>query len=244
MKKLLALLLVVLMLFGFGAGAAALTPEEELEAEGRALLIQTMEDLRGDYTINNGIVHSNGNYAIINGDGTRELHLGAYIYRVFPNQKGYQKLESSEYFDWYNSDLVRSLEPKEVTEDTPIRIEELIGANIDFYVVFDGFSYGYERNTGTLTWIKGSTWEMDVKTFRKEANISLLSLDGMREASALQVKWWDFLADPWKPILNFDLGFSGIVLWSFFDLLMHAPILLPFYILLLPFILIRGLFGG
>jgi len=49
MKKLLAFLLIILMLVGFGAGVSAQTPEEEaLEAEGRALLMQTMEDLKGD----------------------------------------------------------------------------------------------------------------------------------------------------------------------------------------------------
>lgn len=95
MKKLLTLLLAVILLCGFGVGGTAqmdvaetqeeafeaeeLVPQatqEELEAEGRALFVQAMEDLRGDYTIECKpwltypssityvIAHQNGEYAI------------------------------------------------------------------------------------------------------------------------------------------------------------------------------------
>ena len=230
-KKLLAVLLAGLMLVGFGVGAAALTPEEELVAEGRALLMQAMEDLRGDYSFGRGTVHSNGNYALDLGDGTRELHLGDKIYRVFPDRKAYQQLKSSSETPW-----LRMLEPKVITEETPISIKISVSGAVEgsykMEVYFDGLRYGFSRQTGSLVEIShDGLGDMLINRFRKEADLSLFSLDGMREANALQVWLWDFPQG-----FRFDRNsvFANIF-GGFLDMMLHAPFLLPFFILILPF---------
>jgi len=202
MKKLLALLLAGLMLMGFGVGVNAETPEEleaeenvsqeiqepeaeefvpqatqeELEAEGRALLAQTMEDFKGDFT-SGSIVHSGGTYAIILSDGTRELYLNGQIYRVYPDRKAYRKLESSS-----NANRLRYYEPREITEDTPITARMIYGSDDVLEVKCNGFTYRYIDTMGIFV----------LQGFRKEANLSLLSLEGFREISERRVTLWDF----------------------------------------------------
>jgi len=206
MKKLLALLLAGLLLIGFGVGGTAQegvakTPEEltqeELEALGRALLIQTMEDLRGDYTIRNSnepIVHSNGAYAAVYKDGTKELFLGDDAFRVYSDIKVYHKISTSAPI-W-----LLLLKPKEITETTPIHVS--LREDKWLVVLFDDIQYEYFRQTGELYILRGFGDSLRIDYFYKEADTAVFSLAGMRESTALLVwlrrlpgAFWNFVGD-------------------------------------------------
>ena len=257
-KKLLAVLLAGLMLIGFGVGAAAETQEEleaqeivsqetqepeaqefvpkatqsELEAQGRALLMQTMEDLRGDYTVR-GIVHSGGNYACLNDDGTLdELIIGDEVFRIFPDHNAYQRLASTSY-------KIEFLKPKVVTEDTPITVETF---STELWVYFDGYRYDYYyKSSGALDQIVevGAFNWLNMYGFRKGADLSLFSMEGMQEVSAQQARWWDSQARTQKFFENWKAPKLGDALAFWLDTLIHAPIILPILVmqyLLTPFI--------
>jgi len=201
MKKTLALFVSVVMLCALvRVGASALTQEEELEAIGRAWLMQTMDDLRGDYTIErlslDWIVHSNGRYRIncLNREsGIYEIHSDDGVLRVFPEHSAYVKLPSSGL-----SVLVPMLTPKEITENTPIRANN--GA--PFKVTYDGTEYNYYHNrTGNdyynekLSSIRRENRSIDLRftgSFNKEADQSVFSVEGMREVSLSQAQEWDY----------------------------------------------------
>ena len=177
-KKFLALLLAAILLCSFGVGANAAAPEdmtpEELEAYGRALLMQTMEDLRGDYTINDRIVHSGGNYAFIS-EGSREIHIGGEAYLIIRNM--YMKLDSPNH-----SREVSLLEPKEITADTPISVKLDRGK----WLSITAYGYLYSFFDNMLDSINDGNWPLFINEFRNSADRSLLSIEGMREISAFQ----------------------------------------------------------
>ena len=230
MKKLLALLLAALLLVGFGVCAGAEQTQEELEAEGRTLLMDTMEMLRGDYTLwDNYIVHSNGNYALTWNDGLRDLFLMEGIYRVYLDRNAYQKLESSE-FNW----ILALLEPKAVAEDTPISVEKTWdGLRVDF----DGLCYYYKAGSLILIWIAGDgRSEQNMSGFRKGADQSVFSLGGMQEVTERDVWLWD--ASLWEILVD-RFPMLVIVPWIEFSLrtifrIASNILLIPFMILLLP----------
>jgi len=238
--KLLAVLLAGLMLIGFGVGAGAET-EEEREARGRALLIQFMEDLRGDYTfrassysISGQLVHSNGNYAIDRDDGTRELILKDGVFRVFPNHNAYQILESSNY-----SYVMHLLEPKEITESTLINVSSWTDGTL--IARCENISYGFNYfGTKDRYNIQNGMFPFSIFNFHKGADLSLFSLDGMREVSEQQVWLWDFPIR-WQEFRDDRNSVLGMMLWGLMDTLIHAPIILPLFIPLLPFFLIAGI---
>jgi len=248
-KKLLAVLLAGLMLVGFGVWVAAETEEEpeaeeivlqetqdseaqevvlqatqaELEAQGRALLMQTMEDLREDYTVR-GIVHSGGNYACLNDDGTRELIIGDEVFRVFPDRNAYQRLESTSYKNKF-------LKPKIVTDETPITVDVF---STTLRVYFDGYRYDYYyQSSGALDSIVevGAFNWLNMYGFRKGADLSLFSMEGMQEISAQQARRWDSQARIRKFFDNWKAPKLGDVLAFWLDTLIHAPIILPILIM-------------
>jgi len=191
MKKLLAALLAGLMLMGFGAGVNAQTPEE-LQAEGRALLAQTMEDLRGSYTIEGrlsfretrgdyvGVAHGGGAYAFIREDGVLDLHLEGKALRVYPDRNAYHALSLS-----YSFNYLPLLTPRQIPENIAVRswygsIEVSLG--------------------GMRCWYKnGSLWSVDddasydiaIALFTKSADASMFSLEGMREVPGLMQWVWE-----------------------------------------------------
>ena len=168
MKKLLAAVLAGSMLFGFGVGANAQTPEE-LTAEGRALLTQTMEDLRGDYTIEGrlsfretrrdyvGVVHSGGVYAFIREDGVRDVHFTGRTVRVYPDRGAYHELSSS-----YSFDYLPLLTPRQVPAS--IAVERLYES---IEVSFGGVRCWYKG--GRLWSIDDSSRDILVDRFIGEA---------------------------------------------------------------------------
>ena len=249
MKKLLALLLTGLLLIGFGVGASAETPEE-LEAEGRALLVQTMEDLRGDYTFSlrktyntsDEVVYSNGNFAFTDyAEGIRELHLDGYTYRIYLNRNIYLKNVSSS-----NVHYIRMLEPRVITEDTPISVSR---SSSGLEVYCDGLRYWYRADT--LYCISDDT-HLYISNFRKSADLSVFSLEGLREVTAEKVNQWNRYDAYWKgfpsalrnvfSLSNFFSEIYGIPMYpfdllQFFVYLIRLPemIGLSLYLLLFPY---------
>jgi len=191
MKKMLAALLAGLMLFGFGVGAGAQTPEE-LHAEGRALLAQTMEDLRRDYTIAGrlspepggrayyvGVVHSGDAYAFIREDGVRDIHFKERTVRVYPDRSAYHELSLS-----YSFGYLPLLTPKQIPGSVTVeRWYESVG------VSFGGIRYWYKN--GSLWSIDDSSRDILINKFSKEADPDVFSLDGMQKAPELQKWLWE-----------------------------------------------------
>ena len=186
MKKLLALLLAALILVGFGVGAGAEETQEELEAEGRALLMETMEMLRGEYTLEHtnenfwyawydnypynhytGVIHKAGEYVLIRDDGVRDIYFKDKVLRVYPDRNAYHsKLVLSPW--------LHLLEPKIITDDTPIRAERYSSSRGNLWVYVEDLRYSYNRTTGALVEIGqaygGGYWEFEIPNFRKRRN--------------------------------------------------------------------------
>lgn len=196
------------------AGMMDGTTQEGLEAVGRVLLKQTMEDFREDYTCRYypwpEVVHSGGNYAFLLKDGTHELHLNGQIYRVYPDRKVYHKSASAS-----EAYQLQYYTPREITEATPITVElGPYGIHVSLDDL-DDFSYYYRYDTGALDY------------FRKEVDLSLLSLDGLSETSALKVRLWDFSDRYWRV---FQSSFADVFsLSSLFDEFFGVP-LYPIYL--------------
>ena len=191
MKKLLAVLLAGLMLIGFGPGASAQTPEE-LEAEGRALLAQTMGDLKGKYTIAGGlsfqdtrkdyvgVVHGDGAYAFLREDGVRDIHFKDRVLRVYPDRNAYHALSSS-----YSFDYLPLLTPKAIPASVTVaRWYEATE------VSFGGVRYWYKKD-GLWSIDGGPSLEILINSLSKEADPDVFSLDGMREVPELQKWLWE-----------------------------------------------------
>jgi len=165
--------------------------EEELEAYGRALLMQTMEDLKGDYSIGY-IMHSGGNYVFDYAIKSYELHLGDQIFRVIPNRRAYQKLPDSP-----NTDRYQVFKPKDIAADSPISVTQPAQNQID--VTYDGIRYRYVDGnlnriyTGEKMYFYGEDEKYyNTSTLIKDrVNLSLFSIEGMREATAFELWWWD-----------------------------------------------------
>jgi len=198
MKKLLALFLSALMLCGFGAGASAQT-QEALEAEGRALLTQTMRDLRGAYTMPGNandpgayetIMCDGQAYAFVRANGVRDIHFKDRAVRVYPGRNAWHTLSSSQ-----SSQLLPLLTPKEIPAGASIAAREWYGS---IEVSYDDCSYWYKD---------GMLWSIDggpspsilIDGFSKGIDPGVFSLDGMREVPELQ-KW---LWEPQEAIARF-----------------------------------------
>jgi len=256
-KKFLALLLSAILLcsFGVGANAAApedMTPEEleaqvayaapqvltpsEVEAYGRALLMQAMEDLRGDYTISGDlyegtfrdpdrydyekVFHSNGKYTFLRyegfyhvrhgNSGTMDWFASYYdivinndIVRVYPDQGAYRRLNASP-----SADYIPMLEPKSITESTPI---EILGYNDtetgkSVQISFDGYTYRFWKDS--LHYIAMANRSYIIIDFLDKAvSQDVFSIDGYRRASNLQAWCWEnaqavreyFSKNSWPP---------------------------------------------
>ena len=191
MKKCLAVLLTGLILMGFGTGAAAQTPAE-LEAEGRALLAQTTQDLKGNFTIEGKLsaqdageyyvaaVRCDGAYAFIRADGVRDIHFKDKAVRVYLERNAYHEMSAS-----YSSDFLPLLTPKEVPEN--ISVSKQFEAT---EVSFNGCRYWYKN--GSLWSIdNSSSLEILIEDFRKQTNPGIFSLDGLQEVPELQKWLWE-----------------------------------------------------
>ncbi|MCL2494128.1 MAG: hypothetical protein FWE98_00545 [Oscillospiraceae bacterium] len=287
MKKLLALLLSAIILCSFGVGANAAPPDElleegleaqiisaappdeltqeELDALGRELLIQTMEDLKGNYTIQGSflipyerfdfieVIHRDDMFAFTDEDNRRDLLLSDRILRVYPNFNAYQLISTSN-----GSDYLPLLESKVISEDASVCVERLSSKYIQ--VSYDGTRYYFDN--GSLDAInenispRPNIW---ISSFNKEASQSAFSIEGMREASAQQIRLWQIL----EQLPGFILGGIGsvlrwigstllnILLWPLnflFAEIFYTPIIvwlliLPLMIIMLPINLIRRLFN-
>ena len=243
MKKLLALLLSAIILCSFGVGANAAPPDElleegleaqiisaaaaedltqeELDALGRELLMQTMEDLRGDYTIYwyESIVHSDGKFVVLYGDsvGTYELHLENEVLCVYPNRNLFEKWSKSRW-----SARLQLLKPKEITADTQISVTQSDG---HIYITYDGIRYSYDEEN-TFYYVSGKGLGLYAR-LSKEADLSLFSLEGMREMSALRIWLRDFF-NKFLNLLFLDMQGAPIGLF----LILLWPILWPFILML------------
>jgi len=250
-KKLLAVLLAGLMLIGFGVGAAAET-EEELEALGRALLMQTMEDLRGNYTMEarvsnsagyfnypHTITHIDKQYAFRSEtsyyeDYTEiEINFGGELVRIYPSWKTYQKI-----FEWNYADTVLQLESKDVFEDSVIEVRMIVGAEYEsgLHVKFEGNTYRYRDGTLLEIYAEHHCGTL-IEEFSKRVDQSVFSISGLREVTEDEVKQW--LAEKeafWKtPSLRRSLETwkaprLGYVFGWWLDTLIHAPFILPIII--------------
>ena len=202
-KKLLAFLLSILVCAGAGAGARAAAPEEE----ARALLTQTMEDLRGDYTMTfvdtnyfgfgeTVFVHRGEATALI-GNQTRwlpRLLLGKRVYRVygpegalliFPGRKLYARLPNAV------SGYEGLLEPKEITPDTAVRayrdggaLVAQTGEGVRVGADIPCIDSGYIYEDGALVCVWGPWHRLRITGLRREADASVFSTQGMRELPA------------------------------------------------------------
>ena len=190
------------------AQAVAAAPEdmtpEELEAYGRALLMQTMEDLRGDYTIGS-IVHSGGRYAWLNSGGTYTLYLGNETLNVFPEQNAYYRFMSG--LPYINIALavmeMQRVKPKDITADTPINVTQY-GANL--CVTYDGIRYNYNEK-GLLYSIADDKGQLRVQDYPfKEADLSLFDVSHMQKATIFQLSLWTIdWHKVWYDVLNIVL---------------------------------------
>jgi len=211
-------------------GMRDVTSQADLETLGRELLMQTMEDLRGDYTLGSSVVHSNGNYAFISNDESRELHIGGEILQTIPGRNAYYKISKSQ-----NADTLRKLTPKEVTASTAITVSRDEDKG-ELTVTIDGIRYVYNFKTGEC-----------FNNFRKGADLSVFSLDGLSETSALKARLWDLSDSYWKA---FRMSAEGILptLTNIFAEMMGVPVyplmLLVFFgcLLISPVMLILRLF--
>jgi hypothetical protein len=195
-KRIFLMPLTVVFLFGLALGVGAETTEEDLslEAKGRALLTETMDVLRGDFTIYYphrapyNVIHSNGNYFLKDFDND-ELHLGDEIFWVFTDDKYYYPIPAEESRQLR---YVRLLEPKAVAQDTAIIVTRAYSPyapkkSID--VTLDGIVYTYKED-GTLHEIRQDVKSGDVltiQTLTRTADQNALRLNGYKEASAWQV---------------------------------------------------------
>ena len=223
-KQFLALLLSAILLFSFGVGANAVTPEdmtpEELEAYGRALLMQTMEDLRGDYTLTGElfvglrfhticydygkVFHSNGKYTFLRYEGhfwnwydrdwsTAEWFI-SYHDIVADNEIVRIYPDQNAYRKLNSSpsiDYISMLEPKPIPESTPIQI-------FGPYDSDDGRSVGvlfdghlYCYWNNSLTSIENTEKFIRVEDFDKAVSQNIFSSSGYRRTSTLQAWWWE-----------------------------------------------------
>lgn len=173
--------------------APQVTPEEELEAEGRALLMQTMEDLRGEYSFGSvdtsvlnywKVMHKDGAYVFrrYTKDGNNnELHIGNEKFLVYPDRNAYLRVASLP-----SSVLLPLLEPKEITEDTPLVVSP-DGAIIS--VSCDGTTYKY-RSNGLYSISRSEGLYISGISLSKDVDASLLSINGLQVTSKLQVWSW------------------------------------------------------
>jgi len=223
-KRLLALCLSVLMLCGFGVAAGAemteeMTPEE-LEAYGRALLMQTMEIFRGDYTFEGffeyssrsddphnlrkdyeKVIHSNGNYAFFfrrgnTSTGEYDLLLENDLLHVYPERKAYQRIATAECYNY-----LPLLEPRVVTEDTPISVSKKSLPFCDqIEVLIDGYCYHYRLYNGEneyyLSGIESDATFCYISSYvEKGADQSYFDISRMRRVSDFSIWWWGFTED-------------------------------------------------
>ena len=179
------------MLMGFGTGAGAQTPGA-LEAEGRALLAQAMQDLKGNFTIEGKlclqnadayyieVVHCDGAYAFIRADGVRDIHFKDKTVRVYPERNAYHEISASRSFGF-----LPLLTPGEVPENTSVSRQFGV-----MEVSFDGVRYWFKN--GSLWSIdNNASLEMLIDTFNKQADPEIFSLEGLQQVPEL-LKWlWE-----------------------------------------------------
>jgi len=196
MKKCCILLLAMLLLAVSGASAAAETPQE-LQAEGRALLTQTMKALQGSYTLTGGLYPQNDSgpaaytqvvcngeaIAFIRADGVRDIHFSAKVIRVYPERGAYHALPDAN-----SAEYLPLLLPKELSENAELAVRRWFAS---LEISFDGCRYWYKD--GALWSADGSPVpEIQIESFTQEADAAIFSLDGLREVSQ-GAKWrWDF----------------------------------------------------
>ena len=188
MKRIFAILLAFLMLFGFGMSANAQT-----QAEGRALLAQTMGDLGGDYTIAGrlsfretrkdyiGVVHSNGAYAFLREDGVIDIHFADKVVRVYPERNAWHVLSLS-----YSFKYLPLLTAKQLPENAALTVR---GWYESIEVSYEGYGYWYKNNT--LWSIDDFSCDVLINTFNKQADSDVFLLEGMREVPAFMQWVWE-----------------------------------------------------
>jgi len=215
MKKIFVSLLAVVLLCAFCVGVGA-EMQEEIEAEGRAMLVQAMEDLRGKYYANTSfpsgskayrglivnhlpyqvyfIAHLDGEYALMKNwtfqspQMSKDLILRNEILRVFPATNEYQKLLRSPMQEY-----LALLEPKTVASAVRVTLDSY-GR---YEVVFDGVLYRFS-GTGKLLGVERGDVKMNVSFNNTDVDPLVFSTEGMRQISF--VKAWVYDAT-WLTLL-------------------------------------------
>jgi len=248
-KKALALLLSALMLFGFGAGVSAETQEDEAreieaeeqvlveqvvealpeaadaprdddEAEAWALLTQTMEDLRGDYTMHGTIMSTSGgyHYTTIHSNGTfvfdrwsrREMckNYKNPGFIIYPEKNVYVRTRSDAILN-----RALTLEPKQIAPEKDFTFQK----NGEYMTIqYDGVEYRYYE--GNLSRISRDTRYFNIYEFEKgTADKAMFSLRGMFRL----------------PTTYPNVAEASSLYWP-----IQIPLYLPPTILLLPFTLL------
>jgi len=271
MKKLLALLLSVILLCSFGVGAIAVAPNEltpeELNALGRALLIQTMEDLRGDYTAVGSlykkvpifpdtaifefktVIHSNGQYVFFPDNSNKNEYEIALttneVFHVYSNRNAYQRISPP---DWVK--YLPPLEPKEVTGDaqTTTILDKIAGDHEGIVVSYGGNSYTYSYYKYTDSYqlyrivIATATYYSWLNgAIEKKADRSLFDIAEMREVTDQDIAQWEIEDKQREEAEKRKQAILNVLLWplnALLNFLFTDVMYVPVWaILMLPFLL-------